>query len=191
MSEAFTSLNSYTTKEKEATLGKQVNVVASTYEQGKKAKLLQCYHCKSTEHFIAQCPRKASGLPAVQAMVGNQYSPGFRPTAQTNRKVKFNFKGGFNPANKGATRKPTNPKYNSKRTYQQQGRSGRVMFVFENEEGELECTDIETESDQLGEGEDTVEQLTEGVNHIQLEESYGDNESDYVTHYVPSTFLGQ
>ena len=187
--EAFTSLNSYTTKEKEATLGKQVNVVASTYEQGKKSKMLQCYHCKSTEHFIAQCPRKASGLPAVQAMGGNQNSLGFRPTAQ--KRVNFNIRGGFSPANKGGTRRPPNQRYNSKRVYQQQGRNGRVMFVFENDAGELECTDVETEEDNLESGEDQVEQTTEGVNQIQLDESEGDTESDYVAHYVPGTFLGQ
>ena len=168
-----------------------MNVVASTYEQGKKAKMLQCYHCKSTEHFIAQCPRKASGLPAVQAMVGNQNNSGFRPTALPNKRVKVNVRGGFNPANKGVARRPTNQKYNSKRIYQQQGRSGRVMFVFENEEGDLECTDVETEGDHLEDGDDPVDQLTEGVNQIQLEEADGDTESDYVAHYVPGTFLGQ
>ena len=189
--EAFTSLNSYTAREKGATLGKQVNVVASTYDQGKKAKMLQCYHCKSTEHFIAQCPRKASGLPAVQAMMGNQNNSGFKSTAIPNKRVKFNIRGGFNPANQGATRRSTNQRYNSRKIYQQQGRSGRVMFVFENEEGDLECTDVETEGYQPEDGDDPGDQLTEGVNQIQLEENDGEPESDYVANYVPSTFLGQ
>ena len=41
-----------------------INVVDSQ----KKGQKGACFHCQSPDHYVAQCPRKAAGMPAVQAM---------------------------------------------------------------------------------------------------------------------------
>ena len=181
--EAFTSLNSYTTNTKEATLGKQVNMVAAAYATGKIAdKPLLCYHCRSKEHFIAQCPRKAAGLPAtVHAMVAPQQF----------RRVKFN------PPTRGYVKKavnqPAKPRYyqtgSSKGYHQQKGKAGQIMFVYENEDGDLECTEIDREENAEEDApENSVQE--EAINQVQPAVEKEEEESDYVAQYVPSSFLG-
>lgn len=200
--EAFMSLNSHVAGAKEATLGKQVNAVAAVYD-AKTAQL--CYHCKSKDHFIAQCPRRAAGLPAtVQAMPNYAPNPPFRspmPQAQA-RRVSYNTPTknfGMPPVRGGSRRdgQNTRPRYNqvgqNRRYYQQRGRAGQIMFVYENEEGELECTDLEREGEAPEENvsETLQDDGTAGpVQQVCAAEPQED-QSDYVAHYVPRTFLGQ
>ena len=189
--EAFTSLNSYTTNTKEATLGKQVNMVAAAYATNKSAeKPALCYHCRSKEHFIAQCPRKAAGLPAtVHAMTAPQPQVYNRPSNQPFRKVRYNppFRGNA----KKVTNQPAKPRYQqfgqNKGYYQQRGRAGQIMFVYENDDGEFECTDIDREENAE---EDAPEDVTQEEEINQVQPAGDGGESDYVAQYVPGAFLG-
>ena len=62
--EAHTSSASYTSTgdSQRVNLGR-VKQEHGVFEMG--ARRGKCFHCQSTDHFIAQCPRKASGLPQV------------------------------------------------------------------------------------------------------------------------------
>ncbi len=135
-----------------------------------------CYHCRSKEHFIAQCPRKAAGLPAaVQTLQGeNSYTKkvrfqGTTPSSQNQQKFKTMRKKKFEG-------------------YKQKGKTGRVMFVFEDENGDLQCEQLEEEAaetaDKTG-SEDPFED-TNGVNVVEDNEEPGYTESDY----VHGAFLG-
>lgn len=134
-----------------------------------------CYHCKSKEHFIAQCPRKAAGLPAtVQALSSDQTNP-----------KRVTFEGTSNPFN--GNQKYKNMKKKNQSKFQQKGKTGRIMFVYEDDNGELQCEQV---SEDIEEEEPETEQNasdTHGINIVEDNEYQGYTESDY----VPGVFLGQ
>ena len=134
-----------------------------------------CYHCKSKDHFIAQCPRKAAGLPAtVSAFPVKDES-----NNQVNR-LRFNGPTRTFPSNKPKVyKKPFQP------FHKQKGKQGRVMFVYEDEEGELQCEAVEGEIPEEENNADDLEETPEGVHMIENQDDF--TESDY----MPGSFLGQ
>ena len=150
------------------------NMIAAV---GDKSKNGLCYYCRSKDHFIAQCPRKAAGLPSVvQSVPNNSYK----------KRVRFAASSNTFPAR---TTKTYPQKFSQKATTRfqkfknQKGRQGRIMLVYEDENGELECTDIEEEQE-VAEA-DNASPPVEGINELRLQDDDHD-ESDF----VPGAFLG-
>ena len=117
-----------------------------------------CYHCESKDHFIAQCPRKAATVSAFpEKNEGNN---------QIN-KVCFNKSKGY--------KNPYQPFH--------KGKQGRVMFVYEDEEGELQFKDIEQDEAKEENPSEEQEESTEGIHLVRTPEDF--TESDY----VPGSFF--
>ena len=140
-----------------------------------------CYHCRSKDHYIAQCPRKAAGLPATVSSFQDKresYLPVLYPVV---RKVRST-----GPKNTMSITLPNNkPKNRFQQFRKQKGKAGRIMFVYE-EEGELQCEPVEEEEDiNVAPASTEQEEAQEGVNIVEDQEEY--SESDY----IPGSFLGQ
>ena len=118
-----------------------------------------CYHCRSKEHFIAQCPRKAAGLPAaVQSLKRDKETyHSFIPTEKKDKKKGSNM-------------------------LQQKGKTGKMMFVFEDENGDLQCEELEEDPSKVDEETDHENSDDEalGVNFIAENEELGFTESDFI-----------
>lgn len=152
--------------------GGKIESINALYGQRPKG---VCYHCKSKDHFIAQCPRKAAGLPATVSAFPEKDEG----NNQIN-KVRFNGSRKQFPTNKPkGFKKPYQP------FHKQKGKQGRVMFVYEDEEGELQCEDLEQDVAKEENPSEEQEESTEGVHLVQTPEDF--TESDY----VPGSFLGQ
>ncbi len=123
-----------------------------------------CYHCRSKEHFIAECPRKAAGLPAaVQSLQRDKETyNSFIPTEKKNKKKGSNM-------------------------MQHNGKTGKMMFVFEDENGDLQCEELEEDSSKVDEETDhrNPEDEALGVNFIAENEELGFSESDF----IPGSFV--
>ena len=70
--------------------------------------------------------------------------------------------------------------------YQQNGKSGKIMFVFENEEGEIFCEEPTEETAE--EEEVAIEEVTEETEGINLVE---DDTNFAQSDFCPGAFLGQ
>lgn len=118
-----------------------------------------CYHCRSKEHFIAQCPRKAAGLPAaIQSLKRDKETyNSFIPTEKKDKKKGSNM-------------------------LQQKGKTGKMMFVFEDENGDLQCEELEEDPSKVDEETDHENPDDEalGVNFIAENEELGFTESDFI-----------
>ena len=118
-----------------------------------------CYHCRSKEHFIAQCPRKAAGLPAaIQSLKRDKETyNSFIPTEKKDKKKGSNM-------------------------LQQKGKTGKMMFVFEDENGDLQCEELEEDPSKVDEETDNENPDNEelGVNFIAENEELGFTESDFI-----------
>ena len=118
-----------------------------------------CYHCRSKEHFIAQCPRKAAGLPAaIQSLKRDKETyNSFIPTEKKDKKKGSNM-------------------------LQQKGKTGKMMFVFEDKNGDLQCEELEEDPSKVDEETDHENSEDEalGVNFIAENEELGFTESDFI-----------
>ena len=159
-----------------------------------------CFHCGSKEHFVAQCPRKASGLaPVVNAAevrdeeedqveqeavqyVRNQnpYRPQqVRRSFGTTGPARTSQGGGYKPS-RGATTAMRGRKFNR-----------RIAFIYEDENGQTlheEIPDHEAGGVQEPAGRvEGVEECTAGVNTLHLDE-----QPEYYSEgdFIPGAFLG-
>ena len=118
-----------------------------------------CYHCRSKEHFIAHCPRKAAGLPAaIQSLKRDKETyNSFIPTEKKDKKKGSNM-------------------------LQQKGKTGKMMFVFEDKNGDLQCEELEEDPSKVDEETDHENSEDEalGVNFIAENEELGFTESDFI-----------
>ena len=136
-----------------------------------------CYFCRSREHYIAQCPRKAAGLPAVVSSFGDKKEV---PTVVNKNK----YQGVKNTM--GTSFPSSKPRNNYQHIRKQKGRTGRIMFVYEDIEGELQCEPVEEEE---GTSDYTLEEkedkTDDAVNMIEDAEDHSEGD------YIPGSFLGQ
>ena len=182
-----------------------VNAI-NALNQGKARPKGACFHCGSTDHFVAQCPRKISGLsPAVASMEdaeaesdddrvqyvqrptyysrGNGHGKGryVQPSPQTGsgsgQQIRF-------PAKKFGNKARGAKRFNR-----------RIAYIYENEQGETvhdwiqEIPDSSTDQVQEGASEkpESQDPTSSGLNSIgNIENQYAYTEADY----MPSTFLG-
>ncbi len=126
------------------------------------SKIRTCYHCRDPKHFISQCPRKAAGLPPTVVVKDKVNNTSSRP-------VKYNgprYTSEMFPKNK----------FKTKSLHKQGGRAGKIMFVYENEEGILNCEPVEDnqEEEEDNNNEDTMK---EGVEMIADQDDH--SESDF------------
>jgi hypothetical protein len=173
-----------------------------------------CHHCKEKGHFIAQCPRKASGLaPTVQHLTGEDeeeeeeyvqedggsggiyYLPNQRsqgrgyPRYLGPAQIRGTSKLGFKPVNsaRGKYSHPNRP-YNSQSRGQNKKYNGRIGVLYEDESGNAyfeECTEPQGASETETV---TIDEQAEGVNMLQLEE---DQDTDFSeADFLPAAFLG-
>lgn len=175
--EAFATIPSYNYNKIETTLGKAVKVegVHAVNTNGMNKGKGKCYHCGSKDHFIAQCSRKAAGLPAaVQAIqleeaveaVGSQQPQQFKKTFYPKKIRKPGFQS-FKPGNRSNKQNPK--KFNK-----------RVMYVYEDDQGESFCEPVsDTDENQEQEGDE--------VNAVLEENEEGHSEADF----IPGVFLGK
>ena len=159
-----------------------------------------CFHCGARDHFVAQCPRKASGLaPVVNAAedrdgeedqdeqeavqyVRTQYPPRPQQVKKpfgTAGPAKTPYRGGFKP-NRG-TMATRGRKFNR-----------RIAFIYEDENGQTiheEIPDPDAEGVQEPAGRvEGVDECTAGINTLHLDEQqeYDYSEGDF----IPGAFLG-
>ena len=131
-----------------------------------------CYHCGSADHFIAQCSRKASGLPPVNQAVQPQTTKvGVVKTQQAN--------GGRGRGGKtrGATRgrgRGRGGKSTQSRLYKFRRTDGRISLIQEDENGVL----CETHT------EEPMTPASGGVNQV------GEEVEAFANEYANSPFLG-
>ncbi len=138
----------------------------------------QCYFCKSKEHYIAQCPRKAAGLPAVVSTFSDKREA---PTPATKK-----FQAVKNTT--GTTFPPNRQRSNFQQMRKQRGRTGRIMFVYEDTEGELQCEHVDEEEALINLPQEETEETTDGATTtVGQEDTEDHSESDY----IPGSFLGQ
>lgn len=177
--ECFQTNNSYLNPDQRQNANDRVETIHAI--PGKNSQIGPCFYCKQYGHLKAQCARKANGLPptvvnevnpapqqdAVEALYANRFQDSRNRRFQPVRPLQHNSQ-----ANRGNFR---NRKL-AKR---------RVMFVYEQEDGQMFCEPIDAEHH---EDEDPhVEQVTDKVQSIAIEDApAGSADSDY----LPSTFLG-
>ena len=158
----------------------------------------KCYHCNQTGHYIAQCPRKANGLPAVVSID----SPGAEPeeyedqTEQENAAVnalggyynrQFNPQKGYN-ANRGGFNRPGNRNRGSKTGYPGRGKpryqqNRRVAYIYEDEHGVTQFEeDGAVDQDPTPQEGAAVEAAGQSVNALPEGAEEGD--------FIPTPFLG-
>ena len=144
--EAFSSGYNYhmtpTTSTGTAATG-TINMV-NRQQPKKKQQKGACYHCQGTDHYVSQCPRKAAGLPAVQAVPTAAVQPvyGAQTPArgtQTRGRGRGQGRGG---RGRGGARGGPRPGGNN-RLFQQKGRFGRIAFIYENDDGEATWEEVD------------------------------------------------
>ena len=192
-SEPFTSGHEYNMKPLNQTRP-GINQLGGNQRRGNGAPKA-CYHCQSTEHFVAQCPRKAAGLPAAVQALPNQ-------TGQQN--VRFQGQMRFQQGNqgsknrgrgrgrggstrgsgrgKGQNRGQSNAqtKGSTSRVYEHNGKRGRVVFIPCEESGAQQYEELDPYNMELFD----VEQ---NVNHVEEEHQEPAAES---SDYASGPFLG-
>ena len=117
----------------------------------------KCFHCNQTGHYIAQCPRKANGLPAVVSIDAPEAEQEYYEDQVEQEDATVNALGGyynrqFNPqkgynANRGGFNRPGNRNRGSKTGYPGRGKpryqqNRRVAYLYEDENG---VTQVEEE----------------------------------------------
>lgn len=174
--ECFSTNNSYL--ESDQTTSGQARISAIQAKPGTKSQIGPCYYCKQMGHFKAQCARKANGLPpAVVNQVDHEVPEPDSEAVEAlyaNRYVKKQYPVKFVAQKKG--------NYTNNRRFKQR----RVMFVYEQDDGQLVCEPIEDEP-QRGEDPPNTPPPVERVQVVRLEEQQDDAVG---SDYLPSTFLG-
>lgn len=179
--ECFNTNNSYLDSDRRPSTGQgRTESVYAIPEM--KSQIGPCFYCKQLGHLKAQCPRKANGLPpavvnevdqeqpqdSVEALYANRfhnrkYQP-VRPVRPFGRRVQAP-KQQFNKHKKFGNR--------------------RVMFVYEQEDGQLVCEPID--DSQEGDEDHPVEQIVDKVETVNLD---AQQEGEVRSDYIPSSFLG-
>ena len=110
----------------------------------------KCFHCNQTGHYIAQCPRKANGLPAVVSIDSPEAEQEDYEDQVEQEDATVNALGGyynrqFNPqkgynATRGGFNRPGNRNRGSKTGYPGRGKpryqqNRRVAYIYEDENG--------------------------------------------------------
>ena len=116
----------------------------------------KCFHCNQAGHYIAQCPRKANGLPAVVSVEPEEHDGDAAPGEQEDQAVNA-LSGYYNRQPQAQRSNNRGRTYNNNRSNRSPGfgkpTSGgkpkyqynrRVAFVYENENGD---TVVEDESE--------------------------------------------
>ena len=190
--ECFSTNNSYMESDK----GSNGRTEAIFAIRNDKTKIGPCYYCTQYGHLKAQCARKANGLPpvvaqvdplqpqvaqvdpaqpqqAIEALYANRFSnKRFRP-------VKPFQKPAYNAHKQGM---PTQKKGKDKRFNKR-----RVMYVYEQPDGQLFCEPINDEGSEHEHPVDQdVQEVADRVEAVALDAQAQEVGSDY----IPSTFLG-
>ena len=161
----------------------------------------KCYHCSSKDHFIAQCPRKAAGLPQTVQSVAPQGIEEEEPVnalyngprnGPANRKTYYDARTGSRFSSFGNR---TNYQDQKRKTFQKSNNNSqkyhnrRIAVVYETEDGQLVAEDsdlyeIEDDSEPQPITEET--ETAEGINalHLKAEEDFSESS------FVPGSFLG-
>ena len=160
-----------------------------------------CYYCREKGHHAAQCPRKAAGMPAAVAAIqpeqseagesdveervepvgaGNsRFQPGGFPrkVRMTGYKNKNARRQNYSQKGASAPHPPGNPNRSYPANNKNKKFNRRIMYVYEDEDGETYAEDIPEEGHPGQEDEEVVAQVAD-ADH---------SESDY----VPGAFLGK
>lgn len=175
--ECFSTQNSYLDSDQQPNTGRgRAEAVYAINER--KSQLGPCYYCKQMGHLKAQCARKANGLPpAVVNNVDQEHQHDTVEALYANRTNGRRYQP-VRPFNRGVQN--NRPAYKHKRFGKR-----RVMFVFEDEDGQLLCEPID--EDQEGDHEPKVEQIADKVEAVTLN---AEQEGEVGSDYLPSSFLG-
>ena len=170
--EAFNIQKSYLQAPQDAPLAKikQEPIQAVTAKAKPKG---ACYHCGLSGHFKAQCSRFLNGLPKAVNVVEETEEPSVEAVHQQGARPKQ-----FRPV------RPFNRQGQFSKNKRFQKR--RVMFVYEQPDGQLVCEPIDDADD---ESEPTPDQsLEEKVEALGLE---GQPEPEVdASDFIPHAFLG-
>ena len=154
-----------------------------------------CFYCRKAGHFMAQCPRKNSGLSPAAAAVESEAKDANvenedaenddeevnyvrnAQSAQRYRRENSNRRYEDKQNAKPYDNRYRKPSYNKKKNYRF---NPRVAVVYEDETGNL-CVD---------DHEDATEIVDEkpGVNVVEMAEQYEDGYTE--ADFIPSAFLG-
>lgn len=174
--EAFNKSNSYLDSGEVGDGLGRVKAEPTVHAVGKKpANIGPCYYCKRMGHLKAQCPRRSNGLPPAVSSVDPQ-------AANTSTSVNATLASGnrrqqpVKPFNKSAFYARTK-RFNNKR---------RIMYVFEDEQGDLVCSPLEDDEEDGG-GTEADTQLSDKVQAVTLDNQKSEEVS---SDFVPLNFLG-
>ena len=161
----------------------------------------KCYHCNQTGHYIAQCPRKANGLPAVVSVDSHgaeqdddedvDEQDGATVNAlngyynQSQRGYNGN-RGGFNRlGNRNRGSRSGNPGRGKQRFQQNR----RIAYIYEDENGETQVDEVEVNKDTTppaARAPQDVVAVVEGAGQSVNALLEGAAEGDF----IPTPFLG-
>ena len=161
----------------------------------------KCYHCNQTGHYIAQCPRKANGLPAVVSVDSHgaeqdddedaDEQDGATVNAlngyynQSQRGYNGN-RGGFNRlGNRNRGSRSGNPGRGKQRFQQNR----RIAYIYEDENGETQVDEVEVNKDTTppaARAPQDVVAVVEGAGQSVNALPEGADEGDF----IPTPFLG-
>ncbi len=171
-----------------------------------------CHYCKLQGHYIAQCPRKLSGLaPTIQNSVEDDEDPeqeedvplGYEDTGIHLTKTKKRGYSGnhFNVQVRGSGNPGYKPGYSTRGRYLQPNKKSnspsrihnkkhnrRMGFLYEDERGHTCFEEYEQHSDVLEDGTEANDEHPERINMLQLENYQDALFSEAAC--LPSVFLG-
>ncbi len=129
-----------------------------------------CHFHKNKEHNIAQCPRKATELLTVAPSFGDKIEVSAVVSKNMYQEVR----------NTMSTSLPSNKSRNNhQHMSQQKGRTGKIMFVYEDTEGELQCEPVEEQERSEYTLEEKEDKTEDTVNKV--EDTRDHSEGDYIS----------